>query len=118
MGVVWMIGFMGMAGISLNYATIGVAPMVIGIGIDNNVHLYYRFKEKDRGGVENALTYTGRAVVLCAATTITGFGALCISDYPGLKSIGLLTALGVFFCMLTALVVLPSLMLVGIGKRR
>jgi predicted RND superfamily exporter protein len=50
-----------------------------------------------------------------ALTTVLGFGTLMIAQHRGMASLGLILAIGVTCCMLTALVFLPSLLYV-IGK--
>ena len=110
MSVIWMLGIMGILGLTLNFANIVVAPMVIGIGIDDNIHLYHRIRERKNGGVLNAVSFSGRAIVMTTLTTVVGFGSLTFASYGGLKSIGYLAILGVTSCLIAALFVMPSLM--------
>ncbi len=113
MGVVWMLGFMGIFGISLNFANVIVAPMVIGIGIDDNIHIYHRYREEDGGGIVAAVNFSGRAVIMTTITTMLGFGSLMFASYGGLSSIGFVSVVGVFFCLLAAIFVLPALVALG-----
>jgi predicted RND superfamily exporter protein len=113
MGVLWMVGCMGLFGIPMNFANIVVFPMVIGFGIDNNTHLYHRYKERRHEGVTAMLSFTGRAVIISTLTSLVGFGSLMVSQYGGLKSIGILAVIGLSFCVVTALFVLPSLIAWG-----
>ena len=115
-GVLWMVGCMGLFGIPMNFANIVVFPMVIGFGIDNNTHLYHRFKERRREGVVAMLSFTGRAVIISSLTSLVGFGSLIVSRYGGLKSIGVLAMIGLTLCLVTALFVLPALMAMGEEK--
>jgi predicted RND superfamily exporter protein len=116
MGVVWMLGFMGIFGISLNFANVVVAPMVIGIGIDDNIHIYHRYREGGKGKILNAVRFSGRAVIMTTVTTILGFGSLTFARYGGLSSIGFVAVVGVFFCLVSALFVLPALVALGRGE--
>jgi predicted RND superfamily exporter protein len=116
MGVLWMVGIMGLLGISLNFANVVAMPMVIGIGIDDNIHLYHRFREKGKGGVISAVTFSGRAIVMTTLTTIAGFGSLTLARYGGLSSIGILSVLGVILCLLSALFVMPALLAIGTSR--
>jgi predicted RND superfamily exporter protein len=109
-GIVWTVGFMGLMGISMNFANIVVIPMIIGIGIDNNIHIYQRYKESENGGIVPAMKFSGRAVIMCGLTTIVGFGSLTFSKYGGLSAIGILSVMGVALCLVSALVVLPTLL--------
>jgi len=112
-GIVWMLGCMGLFGIPLNFANIVVIPMVIGLGIDNNTHLYHRYREYPEDGIKEAMSFTGRAVVISTMTSLAGFGSLIFSRYGGLKSIGFLAVTGLTLCLVTALFVLPALIAVG-----
>jgi uncharacterized protein len=112
-GIIWMLGCMGLFGISLNFANIVVIPMVIGLGIDNNTHLYHRYKENPKEGIVEAMSFTGRAVVISTMTSLAGFGSLIFSRYSGLKSIGILAVMGLALCLVTAVFVLPSLIAIG-----
>jgi predicted RND superfamily exporter protein len=49
------------------------------------------------------------ALTLAALTTTAGFGSLGSSRIPGLGNAGIIVALGVFFCLLAAIFVLPAL---------
>jgi len=113
MGVLWMLGFMGIFGISLNFANVIVAPMVIGIGIDDNIHIYHRYREVNGGGIVAAVNFSGRAVIMTTITTILGFGSLMFASYGGLSSIGFVSVVGVSFCLLAAIFVLPALVALG-----
>ncbi len=117
-GIVWMLGCMGLFGISLNFANIVVIPMVIGLGIDNNTHLYHRYRENPKEGIVEAMSFTGRAVVISTMTSVAGFGSLIFARYSGLKSIGILAVMGLGLCLVTAVFVLPSLIAIGQGDRK
>jgi hypothetical protein len=117
-GILWMLGCMGLFGISLNFANIVVIPMVIGLGIDSNTHLYHRYRENPEEGIIGAMSFTGRAVVISTLTSLAGFGSLIFSRYSGLKSIGILAVMGLALCLVTAIFLLPSLIAIGRPDRR
>jgi len=118
-GFIWMIGFMKILGISFNFANIVVTPMIIGIGIDDNIHLYHRYREKDRGDIKAAISFSGRAIIITTLTSAVGFGSLSFATYEGLRSLGLLAVIGVTCCLLSALFVTPSLLAMSkMGKRK
>jgi predicted RND superfamily exporter protein len=80
--------------------------MIAGIGSDYGIHIYHRYRE---GADLARLAETGRSVLLAALTTVVGFGSLILTHYPGLQSIGWMSALGVLLSCLAAIVVLPLL---------
>jgi predicted RND superfamily exporter protein len=56
------------------------------------------------------------ALTLAAMTTTAGFGSLGSSRIPGLGNAGMIVALGVFFCLLAAVFVLPALEALRAGR--
>jgi hopanoid biosynthesis associated RND transporter like protein HpnN len=106
-GVIWMLGIMRIFGLQYNPINITAVPLMLGIGIDNGVHIVHRFRESD-GDIETALLTSGRAVTVSSLTTIAGFACLLFSTHRGLISLGQLMLLGVGACLVASLVVLPA----------
>lgn len=106
-GLVWMTGLLGWAGLELNILSVMALPIVLGIGIDDGVHLLGALRTYPTTGL--ALLKTGKPVVLTSLTTAVAFASLGLSMHPGLQSLGLTTALGVLCCLVTSLVGLPAL---------
>ncbi|MEE9292584.1 MAG: MMPL family transporter [Acidobacteriota bacterium] len=109
-GVVWMLAAMSIFGIKMNFVNAFVTTMILGVGIDYGIHIIHRISQE---GLSNpaGLLETGKAVVMAAMTNIAGFGALGVSNYPGLSSMGLVCTIGSFTCLITALTMLPALMI-------
>jgi predicted RND superfamily exporter protein len=88
-----------------------VFPLILGVGVDNGVHVIHDFLEQGHQGRRYRLgRATGRGMFVAALTTILGFGTLMISQHRGLVSLGLVLTLGVTCCMFGALIVLPALL--------
>jgi len=98
-----------------NYVNVLVLPVIVGIGIDNGIHVIHRFRQS--GTVREIVTETGRALVMTSVTTMVGFGSLMISRYRGLVSLGFVATLGMLLCLYSSLVALPAL-LAGIERLR
>lgn len=107
-GVIWTLGAMGWFHIQFNPANIMTLPMLLGIGVAYGVYTTDRFREA--GKMEIFSTSTGKAIILSALTTLFGFASMLISDYRGLFSMGLVMTLGVVFCLVTSLVILPQIL--------
>jgi hypothetical protein len=119
-GLVWMVGGMGLAGVSMNFMNVFVATMVIGIGVDYGIHMVHRFRELGPASparLEDGIVETGKAIVMAALTTVVGFGSLSTSHYPGLRSMGQVAVLGAIATCLAAITLLPALLAVA-KKRR
>jgi predicted RND superfamily exporter protein len=109
-GIVAMLGIMALLSIKFNYANFIVLPLIVGIGIDDGIHIVHRWRQEADGNLTKILNQIGRAIVLTSLTTIMGFGSLVSSHYPGLRSIGWVTALGIITCLLAALLLLPAVL--------
>jgi predicted RND superfamily exporter protein len=104
-----MLGMMHLLGIRFNYLNVIALPMIIGIGVDNSIHLLGRIYEGGRHALKLAVEKTGRAVVITSLTTIFGFGSLCIANFQGIREIGLLVIIGTVGLLFATLVFLPAL---------
>ena len=91
-----------------NYINIVALPVIIGIGIDDGIHIIHRFRQSE--DVFKVLTETGRAVVMTTLTTAIGFGSLMLSQYGGLVSLGFVLTIGTLLCLFTSLEMLPALL--------
>jgi uncharacterized protein len=111
-GSVWTLGMMVLFGVQFNMANLLFLPLIIGIGIDNGVHIVhsYRATGKYEGEGLPLARSTAKAITLAALTTIVGFGSLMISSHRGIYSLGLLVALGVGSVLIASLTTLPSLL--------
>src|SRR5262249_24462584 len=70
MGVVLLLGIMGMLGMPVNPANMIAFPLVLGVGIDNGVHILHDWlirRAEGRTGVSHAI---GRGVLVKALTTM------------------------------------------------
>lgn len=108
-GVLLMLGVMKAAGIHLNYVNAFVATMILGVGIDYSIHLVHRMS-LNGGKVDAGLLETGKAVVIAALTNIAAFGTLMLGNYPALRSFGQVALIGSLTCLLTALTLVPAIM--------
>ncbi|MFO0826107.1 MAG: MMPL family transporter [Gemmataceae bacterium] len=109
-GVVLTLGVMGLCGVSLNPANMIALPLIVGVGVDNGVHVLHDFRDRDRRYAYRLGAATGRGVLVAALTTILGFGTLMTARHAGMASLGLALTLGVTFCMVAALVWLPAIL--------
>jgi uncharacterized protein len=110
-------GLMALFGVQFNMANLLFLPLIIGIGIDNGVHIVHSFRAtgKYEGESVPLARSTAKAITLAALTTIVGFGSLMISSHRGIYSLGLLVALGVGSVLIASLTTLPSLLAI-LGK--
>jgi hopanoid biosynthesis associated RND transporter like protein HpnN len=110
MGVILTLGVLGLFGVPLNPANMIAFPLILGVGVDNGVHVLHDYLLR-RGERRATISYAiGRGVLVKALTTMIGFGTLMISTERGLVGLGFILTLGVGFSMVTALFFLPALL--------
>jgi hopanoid biosynthesis associated RND transporter like protein HpnN len=109
-GVVLTLGVMGLCGVAMNPANMIALPLIVGVGVDNGVHVLHDYRSRPAGVPYRLGSAVGRGVFIAALTTILGFATLMIARHQGMASLGLALTLGVTFCMIAALVLLPALL--------
>jgi predicted RND superfamily exporter protein len=92
-----------------NMANVMAIPLVLGLGVDNGIHLVLRYRE-ERCLDRLLRSSTARAIVLSGLTTLAAFGALSVSSHRGIASMGQLLTISIFYLMICTLVVLPALL--------
>jgi len=108
---------MGFLGVPLDNATMMIASIAIGIGIDYSIHFSSRFKAELKGGnteleaLDKTLKTTGQAIIINALTVALGFIILMGSNMLPMQRFGWLIALTMGVSAWAALTYLPSLIL-------
>lgn len=111
-GIGITVAFMVNFNIKFNYMNVIVFPLILGMGIDDSIHMMHRYLEGNKRDVGIMIRQTGRAVLLTSLTTMIGFGSLVLSKHNGLISLGIITVVGVGACLFASLFVLPGLLMV------
>ncbi|MEO1052010.1 MAG: MMPL family transporter [Bacteroidota bacterium] len=95
-------------GIELNFANIIALPLLLGLGVDNGVHIVHRARSEDQPLLSLTNSSTARAIFFSSLTTLFSFGNLAFSPHKGTASMGLLLTIGVLFVLMTTLLILPA----------
>lgn len=121
-----VLGFMGLIGIPMDMMTTTIAAIVVGVGVDQAIQYFYRYREEfahDQSYVEamhRSHASIGRAMYYTSATIIVGFLILVLSQFIPSIYFGLLTAFAMFMAIMGSLTLLPKLILMmkpfGPGK--
>jgi predicted RND superfamily exporter protein len=109
-GLFWMVGFMNLAGINLSIMTVIGLPLIVGIGIDDGVHVMHRWKNEGSGRIRTVFASTGKAILLTSLTTMLAFGSMVFSVFPAWGLFGGALFLGVAACFLTTVGFLPGIL--------
>ncbi len=117
LGLVYLLGFMSFFGVHFNFVNTLVIPIIIGLGVDNGIHLTERFFESDYSA-KTIIADTGRALIVTALTSCAGFGSLAISGYEGIASMGRLTIYALGCVLFASLFVVPAMMYLHWNRKR
>ena len=109
-GVAVLLGAMALFNIKLNFYNMVVLPSIIGMGIDNGVHLYHRYLEEGPGSMRYVMRTTGGAVFMASLTTMVGFSGMITAEHQGLNSMGDVAIIGMLSCLVMSVIFLPMLL--------
>lgn len=121
--IIILFGIMGFAGIPLNIATVLVASVALGIGIDYSIHVITHFNHSISNGesihdaLESTIMISGKAIVINVASVSAGFLVLLFSQMVPLQYFGLLIALSMVGSSLGALTLLPVILILASRKK-
>jgi predicted RND superfamily exporter protein len=111
-------GLMGLLGIPLDTDTLMIAPLIIGIAVDDTIHFitHYRMALAKHSDMRMALVDTikevGQAVTFTSLVLGCGFFMLSFSNYLGLAKVGAFGSLAIFVALLCDLLFFPALIMV------
>ena len=118
------LGAMGLAGVYLDIGTAMIAAVVLGIAIDDSVHLLTQYRRRRAGGSEPceairaAVLHVGRAVVTTSLALSLGCFVLTLSSWQSVASFGFLSGLAILVAGVADLVILPAVIAAGAQLER
>ena len=113
--VLALFGLMGLAGIPLDPATVMVAAMVLGIAVDDTMHLLLTWRDFARESanpalaLEQAVRVNGPAMTTTTVMACAGFLVLALSDFGPIRYFGQLSAAAMAVALCADLWLLPAL---------
>jgi predicted RND superfamily exporter protein len=120
-----VLGIMGWFGIPLDFGTVLIGALIIGLGIDGSIHFlhyYHHLREKGierRQGLKSTMGHVGRAVVTANATTSVGFLILLFAHTSALRNFAFTSGMAILLVTVSILTFLPALVvLLGLDKDR
>lgn len=115
--VLLTLGGMGWTGVPLDYVRLLIAPVAIGIAVDDTIHHITRFRYEFRrlGNYEEALVASmagvGRALVITSVVLVCGFLVFTFSVLDAQVSFGLLLATTIVIALAADFLLMPALVL-------
>ncbi|QTA37808.1 MMPL family transporter [Thermosipho ferrireducens] len=107
LGTLWLLGFMSLFDIRFNIANIVAIPLILGIGIDDGIHMLHSYISNRKNSIIPMLEQSGKAVIITSLTSMIGFGLLYFVKDPLVSQLGVLLFFGILFCLITSIVILP-----------
>jgi predicted RND superfamily exporter protein len=107
---------MGATGVPLDVATVLIAGVILGITVDDTIHLYHGYLHRIRKGVSpvfaiiRSVESSGRAVVAISMILIAQFSLLALSDFRPTAHFGMLCAVGLLAGQVFELLLMPALL--------
>lgn len=112
LGCAFTFGALGWLGVPLNTVALLGAPLVLGLGIDDGIHVVHRLRESPADASSEAravaVASVGRAIFLTTATTCASFATLVLSGHAGLASMGVVMLVALPACWLASCSTLPA----------
>lgn len=108
-GMAWMVGLLHLVGRQLDVMNVMALPLILGIGIDDGVHIVHRWRHEGYSSTRTVFASTGKAILLTSLTTMLAFGSMSFSIWRGYGSLGIALVIGVGACFLTTVIILPGI---------
>lgn len=119
--LVTVFGLMGWLGVPI-YLTIAVMPVILtAMGVADEIHIFDRYVQllrADRGGAYRTVLTAAMdemwvPVAKTSLTTAVGFLSFALSPLGPVRAFGIFTSVGIIFCMLWSLTVVPAMLSVA-----
>jgi len=103
-------GAMGHFGVVLDFTTVTVFSIVLGVAVDDTLHIALGARRSAQAGAPMAIRRTADAVTLTSLVAVIGFTALWFSPFPATQRVGQLLGLGLMTAWLADVTLTPLLL--------
>lgn len=109
-------GLMAIFDIQLNIFSTIVCTLIFGHGVDFSIFMTSALQKEHTFGKSDMKTYR-TSIILAALTTILAIGSLVFAEHPALKSISMVSLIGVFSAVIITFVFYPVIFKICILNR-
>lgn len=102
------LGLLAAFGFSFNTVTLVGVPLLLGIGVDDGIHVVHRMLEQPECGIDDCVGSVARSIALTTATTCASVGLLIFTRHPGIESVAILLLVGLPLSLLATVTLLPA----------
>lgn len=103
---IWILGIMGIFNIQFNIINIIISALIFGLGDDYSLFIMDGLLKEYKTGRKNLSSYKS-SIFLSAITTIAGLGVLIFARHPALKSIAIISIIGILCVVLMSQILIP-----------
>ncbi len=103
---IWILGIMGLLGIHFNIINIIISTLIFGLGDDYSIFIMDGLLREYKTGKKVLSSYKS-SIFLSAITTIVGVGVLIFAKHPALRSIALISIIGMLCVVLISQILIP-----------
>jgi predicted RND superfamily exporter protein len=107
-----LFGIMALAGIKFDFINVIGIPLLIGMGIDDAVHISHRYLYEGKGKIDTVIEKTGAAIFMTSLTTMIGFGSFIPSIMRAMQSTGIVLTIAIALAFVFSLFLHPSLLVI------
>ena len=101
-------GMMCWIGVGFSILIITVMPLLLGLGVDDGLHVVHRMREDLSEHPAKATISVSRAIVMTTLTTCVSFGVLLFSNHPGMEAMAIALLFGLPLCLLSSATLIPA----------
>lgn len=113
---VWIMGIMALLGIRFNIVNIIISALIFGLGDDYSLFIMDGLLQEYKTAKKNLSSFKS-SIFLSAITTVSGLGVLIFARHPALRSIALISIIGIICVVLISQILIPFLFNVLITAR-
>ena len=113
---IWILGIMAIFGIQFNIINIIVSALIFGLGDDYSLFIMDGLLREYKTGRKNLSSYKS-SIFLSAITTVVGLGVLVFAQHPALRSIALISIIGIVSVVVISNILIPFLFTLLIKNR-
>ncbi len=121
--ILLILGFMGWGGYTLDFSTMMVGAIVLGIAVDDTIHFmhvfqrYYRESGDVEASVRQTLETTGRAILVTSIVLCIGCFSFTFATMQNIVNLGFLTCIAISAALLADILLAPALLTLVLGQR-
>jgi predicted RND superfamily exporter protein len=122
--IIWILGLMGLNNIPLDLSTMLVGSLVLGIVVDDTIHLLHHFRRafEETADVETAvretLLSTGRALFITSMVLCGGFFIYTVGSLANNVRFGIISGFAILFALAADFFLVPALLSIAYRKQR